>query len=288
MDENPDPLIGHEINGYQIGEQLGSGRVGTVYRAQKPGQEPVAIKVVRQIASDSTRKARFIREIRLMMQLRHDHIIPILDYGETEDLLYLTMPIIGGPTLRELLADHQFTPESTLEIVRPVADALAFIHSKGIMHRDIKPGNIFLEKTSRGWHPYTADLGLAKNLLFDQDLPPVYRADGTIEYIAPDLEHWEDLDQQTDIYGLAAMTYEMLLGSLPYKTMNGHDHEHPLLPDPHELNAEFPHNLERVLMRGLHPDKQKRYQSVAAFIQDYEVAVERLPKAAREKLYWVT
>jgi serine/threonine protein kinase len=285
MGEKPVSLTGREIDGYQIGEQLGGGGMGEVYSAQKAGQKPVALKVVRSELSDPNIKERFRREIRLMMHLTHRHIVPILGHGESEDLLYLTMPIIQGPTLRELLADHLFTPESSLEILRPVADALAFMHSKGAMHRDVKPGNVFLEKTDHGWHPYIADLGLAKNPRFDRDLPALDRADGTIEYIAPDMEHWEDLDQQTDVYGLAAIAYELLLGELPYDIRKLPQKDRPLLPDPHELNPDFPHDLAQVLMRGLHPDKQKRYGSVTAFIQSYETAAKSLSPAARKKFY---
>jgi serine/threonine protein kinase len=286
MDENQDSLLGREIDGYRIIDQLGGGGMGEVYRVQKRGEDEVAMKVVRRDLSDDHVKERFQREIRLMMHLRHPHIVPILDHGESDGLLYLIMRIISGPTLRDLLSKQQFTPDSSLEILRPVANALAFMHSTGAMHRDIKPANIFLEEQPEGWHPYIADLGLAKNPRFDRDLPELNRSSGTIEYIAPDLKNWKDLDQQTDVYGLAVIAFEMLLGQLPYDEVRTKSQEHPALMKPSELNPAFPSSLQRVLMHGLHPDKPQRYQSVAAFMHDFETEVARLTTSERSRSYW--
>ena len=276
-------LTGKTINGYVVGERFGRGGMGEVYRVNLPDDDPVAMKIIRQEITDPNVKERFRREIRLMQRLHHEHLVPILDHGESGNLIYLIMPIISGPTLKQLLEIREFSPQSSLEILLPVARVLEFMHHTGAMHRDIKPANIFLEFTPAGWHPYIADLGLAKNPRFDTDLPALERFEGTIEYAAPDLKKWEDIDHQTDIYGLAVIAYEMLLGVIPFNVHNAGE----FLPEPRTLQPEFPQNVQRVLMRGLQPEKEKRFKTVKGFIYDYEAAVMNLPHDERLRSYWL-
>jgi serine/threonine protein kinase len=191
--------------------------MATVYLAHdRKHQRTVALKVLRAELTATIGAERFLKEIQIVAQLTHPHILPLHDSGEAGEFLYYVMPYISGGSLREQLPEGGHLDVSrTLAIAGPVADALTYAHGMGILHRDIKPENILL---SHG-HPIVADFGIAKAVSSATGPRHLTRTGfslGTPGYMSPEqAAGMPDLDVRTDVYGLAAVIYEMLVGEVP-------------------------------------------------------------------------
>jgi serine/threonine-protein kinase len=219
--------------------------------------------------------------------LQHENIIPILDWGYKQKVLYYTMKKVDGPTLAELMRVQRLTPAESGEILAPLSNALDFIHSQGVMHRDVKPANILLESVDGHWHIYLSDFGLGKNLKRDKPLPMISRSMGTVEYMSPESIAKHPADYRTDIYSLAAIAYEMLLGIKPPRVKrnpNGNTIQDILLL-PSFIRAEFPYPLEAVLIHGMEIDREWRFQSARAFMDAYNFALLQLTEEQRDTQY---
>jgi len=205
---------------YRVGEEIGRGGMATVYRGHDLRHDrDVALKILRRDVAEALGAERFLREIRVTARLEHPHILPLLDSGEADGLLYYVMPLIEGESLRSRLAREKQLPlRDALVITREVADALNHAHSLGIVHRDVKPENILL---ARG-HARLADFGIAHvATAVDASRGPPMTATGVVigtsAYMSPEQSTGErELDGRTDIYSLACVTYEMLAGQPPY------------------------------------------------------------------------
>jgi Tol biopolymer transport system component/tRNA A-37 threonylcarbamoyl transferase component Bud32 len=203
---------------YKILRRLGEGGMATVYLAEDLKHErEVAIKVLKPELAAALGPDRFLREIRIAANLTHPHILPLHDSGETDGFLYYVMPFIDGQTLRERIDKEGELPVSeVVRIVRGVIDALAFAHSKGVVHRDIKPDNVMLA----GGHAIVADFGVAKAVSEAKggdQLTTAGVALGTPAYMAPEQATADpNLDHRADIYALGAMAYELLTGRPPF------------------------------------------------------------------------
>ena len=202
---------------YELRELLGRGGMATVYLAHdRKHQRVVALKVLRSELSATIGADRFLKEIQIVAQLTHPHVLPLHDSGEAGTFLYYVMPYISGGSLRQQLLDrgHLDLPRA-LAIAGPVADALSYAHAMGILHRDIKPENILF---SHG-HPIVGDFGIAKAVSSATEPRQLTRtgfAVGTPGYMSPEqAAGMTDLDVRTDVYGLAAVIYEMLVGDVP-------------------------------------------------------------------------
>jgi len=202
---------------YELRELLGRGGMATVYLAHdRKHQRVVALKVLRSELSASIGAERFLKEIQIVAQLTHPHILPLHDSGEAGEFLYYVMPYISGGSLRQRLLDqgHLDVPRA-LAIAGPVADALTYAHGMGILHRDIKPENILF---SQG-HPIVGDFGIAKAVSSASEAQHLTRTGfslGTPGYMSPEqAAGMMDLDVRTDVYSLAAVIYEMLVGEVP-------------------------------------------------------------------------
>ena len=203
---------------YRIEGALGRGGMATVYEALDLRHDrPVALKVFDPELASSVGSERFLQEIALTARLDHPHIVPLLDSGEAEGALYYTMPRVSGETLRERLDREVQLPQGeAIRITKEVADALAYAHERGIVHRDIKPGNILL---SAG-HARVADFGIARALTAAAhgDLTQTGLAIGTFTYMSPEQATGDrEVDPRSDVYGLACVTYEMLTGEPPHR-----------------------------------------------------------------------
>ena len=202
---------------YRVEDEIGRGGMATVYRAQDLKHDrSVALKVLRPELAASLGTERFLREITLTARLDHPHILPLLDSGEADGLLYYVMPFVEGESLRARLdREKQLPLEDTLRIAREVADALSYAHQHGIVHRDIKPENILL---ARG-HARVADFGIARAVTAagGQTITETGLAVGTPAYMSPEQAGGErEIDARTDVYSLGAVVYEMLAGQPPY------------------------------------------------------------------------
>jgi len=212
-------LIGQSLGRYHILEQLGEGGMATVYKAYDTKMNrDVAIKVIRKdtfAPKDIERVLlRFGRETQALASLTHPNIVPVLDYGEYEKAPYLVMPYLPGGTLKQRLV-RPLPYLEALQLIIPVAQALAHAHQQNIIHRDVKPANILITKTGE---PMLSDFGIAK-LLENEDtreLTATGFAVGTPEYMAPE-QGLGKVDERSDIYALGVVLYQMITGHLPFR-----------------------------------------------------------------------
>ncbi|MBC7672197.1 MAG: serine/threonine protein kinase [Polaromonas sp.] len=202
---------------YRIERELGAGGMATVYLAHGLQHErDVAIKVLHPDLGAALGGDRFLSEIRTNARLQHPHILPLLDSGEADGLLYYVMPLVTGETLRARLErERQLPVDDALRIAREIADALGYAHSLGIVHRDIKPENILLQ----GGHALVADFGiaLAVQSAGGARMTQTGLSLGTPQYMSPEQAMGErTIDARSDVYALGAVTYEMLVGDPPF------------------------------------------------------------------------
>jgi serine/threonine-protein kinase len=202
---------------YRIERELGAGGMATVYLAHDVRHDrDVAIKVLHPDLGAALGGERFLAEIRTTARLQHPHILPLLDSGESDGLLYYVMPYVAGETLRRRLErERQLPHEEAVRVAREVADALQYAHAAGIIHRDIKPENILLQ----GGHALVADFGIALAVQHagGQRMTQTGLSLGTPQYMSPEQAMGEKaVDARTDIYALGAVTYEMLAGDPPF------------------------------------------------------------------------
>ena len=201
---------------YQVERILGEGGMATVYLAQdQKHHRKVAVKVMRPELAATLGADRFLREVQVAARLSHPHILPMYDSGEADGLLYYVMPYVEGQTLKERMEQEgRMRIEDALRLAREVADALAYAHARGIIHRDIKPGNILLQSG----HALVADFGIARALGGDGEaLTQTGLAVGTPQYMAPEQATGDrEVDGRADIYALGAVMYEMMAGEPPF------------------------------------------------------------------------
>ncbi len=220
-------MIGKVVGGrYRVLDVLGEGGIAVVYRAEHQGLgRHVALKMLHPVYGEHEElRARFQREAKALAALSHPHIVNMVDYGVEGDMPYLVMELLEGRSLRDLL-DEQGTlpPERALAIVRQVLRALIFAHQRGLVHRDLKPGNVFLQQlTDTADHVKILDFGFAKFVAGDQvdQGPALTRAGkvfGTPAYMAPEQVTGGGIDGRADLYACGVLLYEMLAGRRPFE-----------------------------------------------------------------------
>lgn len=280
------PLTGSPLDSsYHVEALLGRGSMGNVYLAReiKSGLE-VAIKVARHASREA--RERFRREVDVSAKVTHPNVVEILDYGEArlhdeDGVPYLVMERLQGETLGEhfrrpeLYKDPDAHVRYTLGIVRQAAQGLAAAHAVGVVHRDVKPDNLFL--CGNDEHPTVKlfDFGLAK--LADE--PPLSRGmvAGTIEYMAPEQVLTEDADARADVYGLGVVMFRLLTQELPFdEALKTELLAHQLLspaPPPSWLLEAIPESIERIVLSALRKHPENRYRDMDALIQDIDRAL---------------
>jgi YVTN family beta-propeller protein len=255
---------GHTFAGYRIEGEIGRGGMGIVYRAVDLSLErPVALKLIApELASDEEFRRRFLRESRLAASLDHPHVLPVFSAGEEDGQLYLAMRYVEGEDLKTLLASEgKLDPRRALRICGQISEALDAAHRRGLVHRDVKPANVLLD---RGGEAYLGDFGLTK---------PAGGAStrtgqlvGTLDYLAPEQIRGGELDGRTDQYALACVLYECLAGKPPFcrvteaEVLWAHMQEAPS-PVPG-----YP-TLDAVLERGLAKEKEARFASCSELVE---------------------
>lgn len=205
---------------YAIEREIGRGGMATVFLAEDVRHSrKVAVKVLKSELAESVGADRFLQEIRTTANLRHPHIVPLYDSGQAAGFLYYVMPFVEGESLEQRLErERQLSVEETLKIASQVADALSYAHERGLLHRDIKPGNVMLE---RG-HAVVTDFGVARAVFAagGDRLTSSGLAVGTPAYMSPEQASGDDrLDARSDLYSLACVVYEMLAGQPPFTGM---------------------------------------------------------------------
>ena len=257
-------LAGSLADRYEVQRELGAGGMATVYRADDlKHQRDVAIKVLHPDLGAALGGERFLSEIRTTARLQHPHILPLLDSGEADGLLYYVMPLVTGETLRHRLErERQLPIDDAISIAREVADALGYAHGLGVIHRDIKPENILL----RDGHALVADFGiaLAVQTAGGARMTQTGLSLGTPQYMSPEQAMGErTIDARSDIYALGAVTYEMLAGEPPFTGPNVQAIVARLLAEePRSLAAQrraVPAGVEHAVMRALEKLPADRY-----------------------------
>lgn len=267
-----------EFGPYRIHELLGQGGMGTVHRAlDVRNGRTVALKRLSRSDVVHQLRARFRRECRIAAGLHHPHVVPVHDFGELDGQLYLDMLLVDGTDLRRELGAGPVAPERALDVLGQVAQALDAAHAAGLVHRDVKPANILLDRTG---HAYLADFGIARPMSPEvTDLTGSGSLVGSWDYLAPErMAGTAEVDGRADQYSLACVLYECLTGRLPHPApapagkVAGHLFEPP--PAPSVLVSTITPALDGVVRRGLAKDPARRFPTATELIV-----------AAREALY---
>jgi serine/threonine protein kinase/tetratricopeptide (TPR) repeat protein len=255
---------------YSIDREIGAGGMATVYLAQDlKHNRPVAIKVLDPDLAAAIGGERFLREIETTANLRHPHILPLYDSGEADGLLFYVMPLVEGESLRKRLArESRLEVADAIRLAREVAEALAYAHAHGVVHRDIKPDNILIESG----HAIVADFGIARAVRAagTSTLTATGSSLGTPAYMSPEQAAGEQtLDGRADQYALACVIYEMLAGEPPFTgpTAASVVHQHMIAEAPPltHRRAGVPGSIAYALQRALSKDPTDRFPSMEDF-----------------------
>lgn len=268
-------LIGQTLGQYQIVEQIGKGGMATVFKAYQPGLDRyVAIKVLpAYYAHEEGFSERFVREAKAIARLDHPNILPVYDFGQTDGLSYIVMKHVAAGTLKARLGNPMM-PEAALEILRQIAAALDHAHDQGILHRDVKPGNILIDE--KGW-VYLSDFGLAKMVEGSVQLTGSGVGVGTPAYMSPEQGQGLAVDGSTDVYSLGVVLYEMLTGRVPFEAETPMavvvKHITSPLPLPRSINPTISESVERVVLKALAKDPDDRFPRAGDLVDAIETAI---------------
>ncbi len=261
-----------QIGPYRILAELGRGGMGIVYRGLDGGLgRTVAIKVLRPELADGPAQARLVREARLAARFRHEHAVGVHAVAQTPDgLPYLVLEFVDGQSLSRLLRERRrLEPAEAVDLLVPVADALASAHAAGLVHRDVKPSNILIERGSS--RARLTDFGLARAETQKDTLTPDGALLGTPVYMSPEQAAARPTDARTDVYGLGVTLYEVLTGDVPF-------HGTPLMVvrqllqdeprPPRRLHEGIPRDLETICLKAMAREPGRRYATAAALRDD--------------------
>lgn len=269
-------MIGQSLGSYRIESRLGAGGMGEVYRAVHARlNRPAAIKILHaNEAADPTFQARFLREARAAAALSHPNIVEVFDFGEQDGLSYLVMELVPDGSLRTLLQQRSTGQGWTLgmgvHLVRQAAEGLAYAHEHGMVHRDIKPDNLLLQRRAPADRAETyqlkiSDFGLARLMDDGGELTVTGMVMGTPTYMSPEQCQGSDLDGRSDLYSLGVVLYEVATGSPPFrvKTLSEAVFKHISAPPtpPRALQPDLPDALEEVILRCLEKNPDDRFAS---------------------------
>jgi eukaryotic-like serine/threonine-protein kinase len=271
--EPPDPFVGKVIDGrYEIMQRVGEGGMGVVYKARQMSIDRViALKMLnQQMAGDQQWVQRFYNEAKACSRLQHPNTIRMFDFGQTQDgRLFMTMEFLDGLSLRDALARGPIAPQRVIKILIQCCASLAEAHSIGIIHRDIKPDNVFLLNMA-GSPDFVKllDFSVAKLLEGDRMKTQAGVVFGTPQYMSPEQGRGLPLDARSDLYALGILAFEMLTGNVPYNDDNPMTviqmHLHGQVPP---MSDQIPYSVQQVVRRAMEKDAARRYQSSGEMMQ---------------------
>ena len=281
----PAPAVGSSFGDYELLSEIARGGMGVVFQArQRSLNRIVALKMVLAVGTSTTDSERFLVEARAVARLSHPHIVPIYEVGEQGGRPFFTMEFISGGSLRERTDEFRGDQRAMAQLLATVARAVEHAHRRGILHRDLKPGNILLDERRE---PHVTDFGLAKRLDEESSLTQAGAIVGTPSYMAPEqAQAATDLSTAVDVYGLGAVLYELLTGRPPFKgetaleTMMKARSQTPAAP--RKMAADIDHDLETICLKCLEKEPQARYASAAALADDLERWLAGKPIHARD------
>src|SRR5207249_3022812 len=275
-----------DFGDYELLEQIGRGGQGVVFRAhQKSLNRTVALKVISlgQWASEAHVK-RFRREAEAAARLEHPCIVPIYEVGERDGSCYFSMKFVEGGQLDEVVRREPMPPRRAAELIAKVARTVHYAHEHGILHRDIKPGNILLDKNGE---PHLTDFGLARLVESESTVTRTLEVLGTPSYMAPEqaVGNKAHLTSATDVYGLGAVLYQLLTGQPPFAGGTTYETIKLLLEteprQPRFLNPKIDRDLSTICLKCLEKDPARRYPSALALAEDLERWLKHEPIQAR-------
>ncbi len=259
---------------YQIEAVLGEGGMGMVYRAlDRELNRTVALKLIRpEMASRPEILERFKREILLASRVTHKNVVRIHDLGEAGDLRFISMSYIEGESLKALLdREGPLSPDRGVPVVRQIALALQAAHDAGVVHRDLKPHNVLLDRDGQ---PYVGDFGISRSMASEGTMTETGAILGTVDYMSPEQARGDVPDHRSDIYSLGVMMFEMFTGTLPFRASN------PLsvmvkrvnedAPQPSRVRPGMSPWLSAIILRALQRDLRARYQTLAELVRDLD------------------
>ena len=266
---------GTHLGQYVVQDFIGEGAMGRVYRAYHPHLERVgAVKVLNGLSTDPQSAARFRREAQAIAHMRHPNIVNVFDFGEHEGTPYMIVEYVEGGNLSARLQQGKLDPAKAIRYLSDVGDALDYAHSRGIVHRDVKPANILMTNAET---PILADFGLVKLMQSSSIKSMTGMATGTPAYMAPEQVTGEEVGPASDRYSFAVLAYQMLTGRIPFsdggvlEVMYAQVNRTP--PPPSAANPELGPEVDAVLLRGLAKDPKARWASCAEMVGALQAAL---------------
>ena len=256
---------------YEMVRHIARGGMAQVYLARDLLLDrPVALKVLfPELSVDNSFVERFRREAKAAANLSHPNIVSVYDWGQGENTYYIVMEYVDGPTLSSLLRAGPLEPERAAAIAASVAAALDFAHRRGVIHRDVKPGNVLIDDRAQ---VKVADFGIARAIGTSEDLTQTGSVMGTATYFSPEQAQGYPVDPRSDVYSLGVVLYEMAAGRAPFSGDSpvsiAYKHVKEAPPLPSQLNPAVPPALEAVIMKALAKDPAARYQSAEEMRSD--------------------
>jgi serine/threonine protein kinase len=271
------PLVREALKGkYTVAREIARGGAARVFLAHDGEGGSVALKVLHPELAVSVTADRFLREISFLSKIEHPNIAALIDYGESDWLVYYVMSYVAGPTLRQHMERvKQLSISDTYRIARDLLSALKYAHEMGIVHRDVKPENVVLAETG----PILMDFGIARAIAQSgQDrLTRSGFAVGTSTYMSPEqVSGAEDIDHRSDVYSLGCVLFECLAGRAPFVAsreelvLSMHHQENP--PQVTDFRKDAPESLVGLIARALHKDRAERWQSAAEMMEALEAS----------------
>ncbi len=269
---------------YHILEELGRGGMGRVFKAlDTQVDEKLALKLLNpNVTADEKSRERFRNELKTTRQISHRHICRVYDFSEWDGQAFITMEYVSGEDLKSLIRRvGHLTPGKAVFIARQIAEGLSEAHRLGVIHRDLKPHNIMIDKDG---NVRIMDFGIARSFQ-KTGVTDTGVIIGTPEYMAPEQVEGKELDQRTDLYSLGIILYEMLTGRVPFdgdtplSVAVKHKTERPV--NPRRINPQIPAEISLVILRCLEKDRQLRFQDADQLLKKLEALEESLPKTDR-------
>lgn len=269
---------------YEILEELGKGGMGEVYRVRdKTLDEEMALKVLKpEIAANKDMIERFKNELKFARKIAHRHVCKMYDLNEEKETPYITMEYVKGEDLKSFIRKKEgLTEEEVITLAKQVCEGLTEAHRLGVVHRDLKPQNIMINKDG---DTKIMDFGIARSV----EARGVTHSGvmiGTPDYMSPEQAEGEEADQRSDIYAMGIILYEMLTGSVPFKGDTAFSvawkHKSKLPSDPRKINSELSEDLSRLILICMEKDRERRYQTAEALLADLQNIEDGLPLGSK-------